>query len=115
MRSHEREAMLGGNASSGQKPGEDQAEAQCHLVLWGGTPVPQPTPSSASPDLVDCTSSRARAPGAAQGSRPTKTVRIWENYGTLRKSACATSPTRAYLRPAGHFADSHARFRRWEP
>src|SRR5260370_39183350 len=37
------------------------------------------TPSSASPDLVDCTSSRARAPDAAQGSRPTKTVQIWEN------------------------------------
>src|SRR5713226_8850521 len=48
--------------------------AQCNLDLWGGTPVPQPTPSSVSPDLVDCTSSRARAPGAAQGSRPTKTV-----------------------------------------
>src|SRR5258708_7068521 len=41
------------------------------LLLWGGTLVPRPTPSSASPDLVDCSSSRARAPGAARGSRPT--------------------------------------------
>src|SRR5713226_4840018 len=51
-----------------------RTSAQCRLVLWGGTPIPQPTPSPASPDLVDCTSSRARAPDAAQGSRPTKNI-----------------------------------------
>src|SRR5260370_37361480 len=42
-----------------------------YLLSWGGTLVPRPTPWSASPDLVDCSSSRARAPGAARGSRPT--------------------------------------------
>jgi len=55
------------------------AHAWCQLVLWGGTPVPRPTPPSASSDLGSLTSSRARAPGAAQGSRPTTIVRIWEN------------------------------------
>jgi len=56
-----------------------RTHAKCHLVLWGGTPVPRPTPSSASSDLGSITTSRARAPGAAQGSRPTKIMQIWES------------------------------------
>jgi hypothetical protein len=63
---------------------------ETHLVLWGGTPVPRPTPSLASSDLAEHASSRARVPGAARGSRPTKIVRIWENYVPFRTRACAT-------------------------
>jgi O-acetyl-ADP-ribose deacetylase (regulator of RNase III) len=46
---------------------------QLLTILWGGRPRPQPAPVRPS-DLTENLTSRARAPGAGQGTRPTYTT-----------------------------------------
>src|SRR5258708_26467556 len=43
-------------------------------VLWGGTPVPQPTPPSASSDRDDCTRAGRGRPARLGGAAPRKTM-----------------------------------------
>jgi hypothetical protein len=49
------------------------------LSFVGRTPASAADPLVGYSDFVEISTSRARAPGAAQGSRPTKNVWIWEN------------------------------------
>ncbi len=62
---------------------ENPLGAQCHLVLWGGTIVPQPTLSSACSNLLSPQEPGRGRPGAAQGSRPTQIAYISAGLPTL--------------------------------
>ena len=49
------------------------------LSFVGRTPASADGPRAVHPDLTETSTSRARAPGAGQGTRPTVFVREWEN------------------------------------
>jgi len=49
-----------------------------YFVGW--TPASAAGPLAGHSDLVETSTSRARAPGAGQGTRPTDFMRKWEKY-----------------------------------
>ena len=53
----------------------------------GRTPASATGPLAGHPDLVETSTSRARAPGAGQGTRPTDSVRKGEEYVALGRGA----------------------------
>jgi len=46
----------------------------------GRTPASAASPLAGHSDFVETSTSRARAPGAGQGTRPTDAMRKWEKY-----------------------------------
>jgi hypothetical protein len=49
----------------------------------GRTPASAADPQVGHSDFVETSKSRARAPGAGQGTRPTNSMRKWEKYVTF--------------------------------
>jgi len=59
----------------------------------GRTPASAAGPLAGDSDFVETSTSRARAPGAGQGTRPTNSMRKWEKYVASTKYVSLATTT----------------------
>ena len=79
---------------SNREGGPDAGLDPMPHTFVGRTPASAAGPLAGHSDFVETSTSRARAPGAGQGTRPTNSMRKWEKYAAFHQVGVARNDYR---------------------